>query len=122
MDSIVTDCAGRHLSDTGNLDYVGKQIIRRTNSFTYDEHFRTMLMRVIGLVKVEEIETLFDNQKFEAMKSSLSRLKEKRDREAHTYIADVTITIDAPSVIGSYFETVYEGLKDIEMCVRRLNI
>lgn len=122
MDGVVLDCAKRHLSDTGNLKYVGDQVIRRTTSFTYEDHFRTMLMRVVGLVKIEKLEKLLDQQKWETMKSSLKWLKEKRDQQAHTYITDVTTTIDAPSVITSHFETVYRGLKDVEMCVRRLDI
>ena len=81
-----------------------------------------MLMRVVGLVKIEKLEKLLDQQKWETMKSSLKWLKEKRDQQAHTYITDVTTTIDAPSVITSHFETVYKGLKDVEMCVRRLDI
>ena len=118
MDGIVMDCAKKHLSNAGNLNYVQRRIIQSTHSFTYDRHFRPMLMRVVGIVRIEELEANFDTIKFGAMKSSLDTLHEERNRAAHTYIANVTPTVYAPSVINSHFQNVYDGLKDIEMCVR----
>ena len=64
MDGIVLDCAKKHLGNAGNLSYVQRRIIQTTHSFTYDRHFRTMLMRVVGMVKVEELEAIFDPKKF----------------------------------------------------------
>ncbi len=84
MDSIVRDCAEKHLTDSKNLKHVESEIIRRTYSFTYEPHFRDMLIRVIGLVRVEELEGLLDSGKFQAMKSSLGSLKQRRDQQVHT--------------------------------------
>ena len=122
MDSIIMDCARAHMIDSQNLKYVEDAIVRKTYSFTYNSHFRTMLIRVVGLVKVEELEGKFDPLKFHAMKSSLGNLKKQRDREAHTFIVDATQTVDAPSLIARHFENVYYGLNDIEKCVRRLSL
>ena len=120
MDGIVLDCAQKHLTRHSNLNYVQDSIIHRTFGFAYDPQFRTMLIRVVGLVKVEQLEDMYDQQKFDAMRSSLGWLKQRRDQEAHTYIAGVTHTLDAPSVVNNHFQNVYQGLKDIERFVRML--
>jgi hypothetical protein len=123
MDQIVRDCAKRYLSDAANLGYVEDAVIRRTHNFDYNDDLRPMLMRVVGLVKVEELERMLEPVKFQNMKSSLGTLRQQRNREAHTYTAGVTLTVDAPSVIiNRDFPRVYDGLKDIERCIRRLKI
>lgn len=123
MDEIVRDCARKHLTGSQNLLYVENTIIRGTHSFGYAQDFRTMLMRVIGLVKVEQLEGMLDPTKFQLMKSSLGILRKQRNREAHNYISGITPTVDAPSVIANrHFPRVYEGLKDIERCIRRLKM
>ncbi|MFC1935559.1 hypothetical protein ACFLX9_02185 [Chloroflexota bacterium] len=105
-----------------NVDFVNRQVIGRTHSFEYEDHFRQMLMRVVGLVKVEELEGMLDPAKLDVMKSTLNTLKKQRDQEAHTYIAGTTPSQAAPSVTIRHFQKVYDGLKDVEMCVRRLKI
>ncbi len=123
MDKIVMDCARKHLVDAANLAHVETRIIRRTYGFDYEDNFRAMLMRVVGLVKLEDLEGMFDPTKFHLMKSSLGTLKQQRDQEAHSYIDSVTQTLIAPPVIiNSHFPRVYDGLKDVERCVRRLKI
>ena len=122
-DQIVLDCARKHFGDAANLTYVEKQIIRRTSGFDYGDHFRAMLMRVVGLVKVEELEATFDPTKFDPMKASLDTLWDQRNRQAHTFIENVTQTLTAPSaIINGHFLLVYDGLKDVGRCVRRLKI
>ncbi len=122
MDSIVLDCAKKHLRNADNINYVEKRVIRRTYSFLYEDHFRPMLMRVIGLVKVEELEGMLDPTKFEVMKSSLGTLKTQRDSAAHRYIDGTTTNMDAPSVINRHFQNVSAGLIDIGRCIQRLSI
>ena len=122
MDSIIRRCAKKHVKDAGNLVHVEKRIIQRTHSFSYSEHFRDMLIRVIGLANVERLERNLDPIKFELLKSSLGTLKEERDRAAHTHLSNVTQTLSAPSTITRHFWHVYDGLKDLELCVRRLSI
>ena len=122
MDGIVSECANRHLRNSSNLHYVQNEVIKRTYRFTYTD-FRTMLVSVLGLVKVEEIEKVFNPTKFHLMKSSLGTLKQQRDREAHTYTTGVTHNIIAPSeIINRHFPNVYNGLKDVERCIRRIKM
>lgn len=120
MDNIAQGCAQKHLKETKNLDFVKKDIIKRTTSFEYDQHFRNMLMRLVGMINIERLEQILDLHKFTKMTSSLSALKQRRDELAHTYIKGTTLTIDAPSVTKDRFQNVYEGLKDIESCIRNM--
>ena len=122
MDDIIRACAKKHVKDSSNLKLVEHNIIQRTHSFTYNDHFRDMLMRVIGLAKVEQLESTFDPRKFELLKSSLGTLKFERDRAAHTHLSHVTPTFAAPSMIRLHFQRVYDGLKDVERRLRQLSI
>ena len=119
MDSIIEDCARKHLSNSKNMDYLKTTIIQRTYAFDYLS-FRRMLMQVVGLIKVEELEGMLDSTKFTQMKSSLGSLKKQRDKEAHTYISGITPSLFAPSAINNHFQIVYDGLKDMEHCIRRI--
>ena len=56
------------------------------------------------------------------MKSTLVSLKECRDKQAHTHLKDTTAIIDAPSFTQSRFQIVYDGLKDIESCIRQMKL
>ena len=121
MDTIVLECAGKYLTGQRYIEYVEKDIVKKTYSFTYNNHFRFMLIQVVGILKVEELEGLFDQRKFLVMKSTLGSLKKKRDQEAHTFIENTTPNLHAPSRIRQDFQNVYEGLKDVEKCVHGLS-
>jgi hypothetical protein len=120
MDEIVLSCASRHLTNTQNISYVENVIVGRTNSFEYEQHFRLMLMRILGIIGLEKLEMSFNATKFNKMKASLIFLKTRRDEQAHTHIQDMTMNIDAPSVIISHFQNVYDGLKHIENLIRKV--
>jgi len=122
MDDIALSWAKRYLTNPHNLDFVKNTIISRTTSFEYDQHFRQMLMRVLGIIHLERLEKTLDQQKFTRMKSALLILKHSRDTQAHTHIKGATKTIDAPSVTKNHFQNVYDGLKDIEFCIRKVKI
>jgi len=120
MDDIVQWCSDNYLFDPNNIDFVKSQVIKRTYGFDYNSDFRNMLMRVIGIINLEQLENNLDNNKFLAMKSSLDTLKGCRDSEAHTYTKGVTMTVLAPSVAIQLFRNVYLGLKEVEKCLFEL--
>lgn len=122
MDNVIQISAYRRLKKPDNLTFVEKQIIKRTYSFEYDQHFRNMLIQVIGIINVERLEDNLDRTKLDMMKSTLATLKECRDKQAHTHLKDTTMIIDAPSVTQSRFQIVYDGLKDIESCIRKMKL
>lgn len=119
MDDIVRRCAKKHLKDKSNRDFVNNSI-KKTYGFDYHQHFRKMLMQVIGLATIENIENTIDPIKFQIMVAALSALKPYRDREAHTYIKGTTRKLDAPSITESRFWNIYYGLKDFDENVQRL--
>lgn len=122
MDEIVRRCANRHLKNSENKNYVGTDIIKRTTSFTYDAHFRNMLLRMVGIINVERLENKLNKTKFDLMKSTINTLKTYRDEEAHTHLKDDTKRLDAPSVTLNRLQLIYDGLKDIDDCIRKMKI
>ncbi len=119
MDDIIRGYTNKHLKEQKNLKFV-EALIGQTHSFIYKANFKNMLIQIIGIVNVEKLEQVFDERKFTQMTSSLGVLKQRRDDQAHTHIKDTTPTIDAPSVTKNRFQNVYEGLKDIESCIRNM--
>lgn len=113
MDSIILKCSTKSISDLSLLALV-KEETSRTYSFTYENHFRPLLVLCIGLLRSEKLEKRIHNARFQKMKASLGQLKAMRDNCAHTHIPrNVTRTLHAPSRLKSEFENVYLGLKDI---------
>ena len=60
MDDVILSCARKHLKEPVNRDYCEKQIVKRTFGFDYHNNFRSMLIRLVGLVAVEKIERKTD--------------------------------------------------------------
>jgi hypothetical protein len=118
MDDIVLRCAARHLGDQGNMKYCREEIVRRTYGFDYHKNFRTMLVRLLGLVNVEYIEARVDPAKCDAMKVALMSLKRQRNKEAHTHLKGVGRTINAPSVTMTQFPILWDGLKEFDRVIR----
>ncbi len=119
MDEIVLNHANHHLKNTPNRTWVKDKVVNRTSGFEYDRYFRQMLISILGIIKVEKLEGKLDSVKFTLLKSSLVTLTKCRNDEAHTHIKGVTKTIDAPSVTQTRFTAVFEGLKNLESCMRR---
>lgn len=115
MDDIVLKCSTRMVKELENRKYVTSQV-KRTYGFEYDQHFRKMLLCVFGIWYLEKIEK--KAQLLPQLKSTLMRLKEVRNRSAHTHIKGVMPTIDSPSVTLRDFYNIYNGLKEIESLVR----
>ena len=121
MDDLILRCAIRNLKNAENRKFVRKKIIKPTYGFDYEDHFRKMLIQLIGIINVEKIERKVDPLLRDSLKSNLSTLKEARNPEAHTHIKGVARTIDAPSVTLSHFPPVYDGLKEYERIIRAGN-
>lgn len=121
MDEIVLTCARQHLKPDIYPRFEN-DIVKRTYGFNYEDDFRRMLIHLIGLVKMEQIESNLDQQSFQRFKSELGSLKQIRDKEvAHTYIAaGVTLNIDAPSKTIKRFEILREGLQEIESNIKKI--
>lgn len=122
MDDIIKRCAVRKLSALSNRTYVNDVIVKKTYGFDYDQHFRTMLGRLIGLVNVEKLENRINQTTLLQFKATLGNLKVMRDAEAHTHLKSVTRIIDSPSLTKRNFHVIYGGLKEFEIQMRRMNL
>jgi hypothetical protein len=119
MDDIIRRCAKKNLRNQSNLIMIENDIIRKTFGFEYNQHFRKMLVKTLGLIKLEKLEKKFDPLKFQLLETTLETLKSARNNEAHTHIKGITRRIDAPSVTISRFLIVYDGLLDIDDLIKR---
>jgi hypothetical protein len=120
MDEVVHRCSRRGLKETKNLEYCPNDIVKTTYGFDYHKHFRAMLIRLVGIISVEVIESKVDPAKHVGLKSTLGNLRVVRDSVAHTHLKGVTRTLDAPSVTMGNFGRVYDGLLDLYRTMRRV--
>jgi hypothetical protein len=114
MDDIINRLAKRILRDISNLKYIEKDVIKRNYGFAYDDHFKKMLISLLGIYGVEKLESKVNPLFFTPMVATLKNLKTIRDQEAHIYIKGTTRSIDAPSITRSKFSSIFNGLKDID--------
>ena len=119
MDDVVLRCARRHLKNQANFTYVQNEIVKRTYGFDYQQHFRRMLIQLLGVINVERIEKSVDQNKQLKLTATLNALKTVRNAEAHTHIKGVTRQINAPSVTLGQFSALYEGLVEFEATLRQ---
>ncbi len=118
MDDVVMRCATRHLKLQDNVNYCQNEFVNKTYGFDYHRNFRFMLIRLLGLIKVEKIEARVDQVKSDRMKGALSSLKVQRNTEAHTHLKGTTRRINAPSVTIGQFQPLYEGLMEFDRVIR----
>ena len=55
MDGVVDSCAKRNLNEGASIALVANRI-KRTYGFDYDQHFRELIIRILGLRSLETIE------------------------------------------------------------------
>lgn len=120
MDDMVRVCATRHLKNHDNRNYCERDIIRRNYGFDYESNFRSMLMRLIGLIAIEKLEKKVDQRVYASMKAALSSLKTTRNAEAHTHLKGTTRILNAPSVTIGQFQALYDGLTEFERKIKRM--
>ena len=122
MDDLILKHGGRRLKAAANMNSLQKEIVGRTYGFDYEKHFRSMLIRLVGLVSCEHIDKKVDSVKDAKLRAQLSSLKNVRDRLAHTYVkgSPATYVIDAPSVTKARFHDLYEGLIEYERVLRTM--
>jgi hypothetical protein len=121
MDCIITDCAVAKLTDPGVVKSVSDDIVGPVFGFHYAQHFRQMLMKLIGLITLEQVEQpLIVSGQLHVFKSQLGSLYEIRKRAAHTNIHGVTITYQAPSSIKGFLNNLFPVLQQYETALAAL--
>jgi len=122
MDDIVEKYCNRKLRNESYKTYVRKEIIKPNFGFQYNNNFRPMLMKAIGIVAIEKLEKKLENSggKITILKSKLGNLKSPRNDAAHTFIKGTTSMFDTPSIIKREFNILYPILKEIESEIRSM--
>jgi hypothetical protein len=119
MNDIIMRCATRKLKLPSSRKYAEKQIVKPNYGFTYDGHFRKMLIQLMGIITTERIERLVDPLTSDVFKSQLKSLKTVRNSEAHTHLKGFTRSIDAPSVTLGRLPSIYSGLNEYDRVIRK---
>jgi hypothetical protein len=119
MDDMIMRHCGRHIKLTSNYKFVENDVVKRTYGFDYDRHFRLMLIKLVGVVQTERIESGMNVGVQTRFKAELQSLKAIRDLLAHTYAKNPP-PIDAPSRTRARFQPVYDGLIAYDSALRAL--
>lgn len=115
LDSIALTYANSKVAEQKNLDLIANDIVGKTYGCDYKDHFRVMLIKIIGITKVEQFEnTLTSLGVFQILVSQLGSLWSLRKPVAHTTIAGVTPTYHAPSTMKNYLNSLYPILTTVE--------
>lgn len=120
MDYIVSEYSNVKLSEQSNIDHVNDEVIDKNYGFHYKKHFRPMLMKVIGIINLEKVESpLIISGDLSTLQSQLGSLYTSRNRAAHTHTGTTT-TYDAPSSSRNYLNTLFPILQKIESSLQAI--
>ncbi|KQW27879.1 hypothetical protein ASE36_15490 [Rhizobium sp. Root274] len=121
MDSLVLDHCARKVKLPSNVKLVETNV-NKTYGFDYEQHFRKMLIHLIGIPACEQIERTIDVAAKTKLEAQLSSLKKVRNGLAHTYIKGTpkANSIDAPSVTRARLVDIYDGLKAFQKALNSL--
>ncbi len=114
MDDMVRTCAKKNLKSAPYLKHVEKQIIWKTWGFDYEADFKDMIVRLVGLIVFEKIESKLTSSDLQKFKAALGTLKTIRNSEGHTYLKGLTRNIIAPSATMALHKDVEKGLLEFE--------
>lgn len=122
MDAIIIEHCNRHVTSTANANFIERDIVKRTYGFDYNNHFRKMLISLVGIISCEKVEARIPQAVHVRLVAQLRSLKAVRDSLAHTYLKGsvVTMNIDAPSVTMARFNEIYLGLQAFEQALRSM--
>jgi hypothetical protein len=117
MAELILELSDRNLKQPKNRRTVADEV-KRTYSFSYNEHFRPMLISVVGIIMVEKLEAALDESRFQDLKSELGSLKTARDQAAHSFMGPNPSRLDEPKRVQIQLSRVRAGLADIESRLR----
>lgn len=113
FDTIARRCLGETSVSSGSYDYLEMKI-KKTHGFTYEEHFKPLLVVALGVCKTYQIESeLEQDGSLNSFVSQLNTLNTMRKKAAHTFVDGTTATFDAPS-------TTLDTLSKVEPVIKRI--
>jgi hypothetical protein len=118
LDEIVKNYAlnaeSSKLTNPNNVKYLEETIIGKTYGFKYNENFKPILIRTIGIIGFEKLEKKCEAD-LQSLKSVFGTIQTKRDEAAHTSTAGVMRSYDSPSIIKGKLNQIYPLLEKIEL-------
>lgn len=112
----------------GDLPWVERNVIKKTNGFSFDQHWRPMLCKVVGEVFARRVDAAMEAAHpgdLDQLTTSLAALWKDRCSFAHAdmnaNVANAQLTINAPSWTISQHATLvqmltrYEAVLMVEM-------
>lgn len=115
QDEIIKGYSDIKLTEQKNKEEVSNFVIGKTYGFDYIDHFRPMIIKLIGFKQTEVFEnTLKSAGHFQILRDQLSSLWALRKRAAHTSFVGVTITYQSPSSMRTYLNSLYPILTTLE--------
>ena len=123
----IEECMDRLVLDAPVLDDIRddnrkivKDQVKHIHGFSYENHFKHLLICLIGCVGVNSLEDQIDSYRFHQMISDLNSLRAIRNELAHTSYAPNRSSLDAPATVRTRFDGVRKGLEDIEAALQLL--
>jgi len=115
LDEITLNYARVKLTEPKNIELLENEIVGKIYGCDYKTHFRIMLIKIIGLTNIEKLELeLKSLGVFQILVSQLGSLSSLRNPAAHTTIAGVMPTFNAPSTMTVYLNSLHPILVTVE--------
>ena len=118
LDDCIERASARVLTAPESKKFI-KEKIKRNYGFDYDQHFRAMIVNLIGIWGFEKIFRKVNVAVATNFVNELKTLKKSRDSLAHTYTRDATQQIDAPSLTLARFFNLKAGFAAFDRELRR---
>lgn len=92
-----------------------ENILKRIHGFNYD-NLRSVMVQIAGITKVVEAEYQLQNKgvSYTLLNTQLAALSKKRNDAAHSHMAGMQRTYDAPSSIILELHTIEKALIDLK--------
>lgn len=121
FDKIARRCVKRKINTPPYTDVLNS-IISKNHGFTYKNHFRKMMMSIIGIVEMQKIEQeLTHSGEIFILQSTLYTLSIERNKAAHTTMVGAMSTFQAPSVTTNQLKILYPILRKLYSKAVRIN-
>lgn len=116
IDEILVNYVDSKLQKNQNIALCKDNFIKYTYGFEYDKNFRTLLIKIIGIIGVEQVEEVleYDGGTFTLLKAQLNNLVSMRNQAAHTSIVGVTHTFQSPHSILTNLNNTHNYLSKFE--------
>ncbi len=113
IDEILESRAPKLVNQNDHLSqFAGR--VKNTSGFTGKRHMEPLIVALVGYHGLEKLEASSDPSLLGALHRNLNELSGMRNRLAHTYIKDFTVTIESPQLILDRFNKIADGLDHLE--------